>query len=82
VLLGWLYESAASSVLIAGVWHGTYNLTSATAGGSGAVAALVSTGVSIGAVVLAVRHRRVLRPPAQQIGLAGTRGRRWVRTRA
>lgn len=53
VLLAWLYESASSSILIVAVWHGTYNLTSATAGANGIVAAIVSTGVMIIAVVLA-----------------------------
>ncbi len=58
--LAWLYESAASSVLIAAVWHGTFNLTSATDGAHGTVAALVSTGATVGAVVIAWhlhRHR-------------------------
>lgn len=58
VLLGWLYESASSSILIVAVWHGTYNLTSATAGANGTVAAIVSTGVMIIAVVVALLCRR------------------------
>ncbi len=59
IILTWLYESAASSVLIAAVWHGTFNLTSATDGAHGTVAAVVSTGVMAGAAVLAWRlHRR------------------------
>ena len=58
VVLAWLYESAFSSVLIVAVWHGTYNLTVATAAGSGMVAAVVSTGVMVGAVVIAWRYRR------------------------
>ena len=58
VVLAWLYESAFSSVLIVAVWHGTYNLTVATAAGSGMVAAVVSTGVMVGAVVIAWRNRR------------------------
>jgi len=59
VLLAWLYESAGSSILLVAVWHGTYNLTSATAGANGTVAAIVSTGVMIIAVVVAwlCRHR-------------------------
>ena len=43
IVLAWLYESASGSVLIAAAWHGTYNLTVATAAGSGTVAAVVST---------------------------------------
>jgi membrane protease YdiL (CAAX protease family) len=55
IILAWLYESAASSVLVAAVWHATYNLTSATAGAHGTVAVIVSAGVMAGAFVLA-RH--------------------------
>jgi len=58
IVLGWLYESAGCSVLIAAVWHGTYNLTVATAAGHGTVAAVVSTGVILGAVLIAWRSRR------------------------
>ncbi len=57
IVLAWLYESAGSSVLIAAVWHGTYNLTVATAGGDGTVAAVVSTGVMLGAAVIVWRGR-------------------------
>lgn len=64
VVLAWLYDSAASSVLIAAVWHGTYNLTAATAGAHGLVAAVVSTGVMFGAALIAWRCHRHL--PAQQ----------------
>lgn len=60
IVLAWLYESASCSVLIAAVWHGTYNLTVATAAGSGTVAAVVSTAVMAGAAVIAWRDRRVL----------------------
>lgn len=52
IVLAWIYESAASSVLIAAVWHGTFNLASATEGAHGTVAAVVSTGVMIGAIVI------------------------------
>jgi membrane protease YdiL (CAAX protease family) len=58
IVLAWLYESAASSVLVAAVWHGTYNLTVATAAGSGTVAAVVSTGVMACAGVIVWRQRR------------------------
>ncbi|MGI8334421.1 CPBP family intramembrane glutamic endopeptidase [Actinomadura scrupuli] len=56
VLLAWLYESASASVLIVAVWHGTYNLTTATAGGHGTTAAIVSTGVMVLAALIAWRH--------------------------
>jgi membrane protease YdiL (CAAX protease family) len=58
VVLAWLYESAGSSILIVAVWHGTYNLTSATAGAHGLVAAVVSTGVMVLAAVIAWHARR------------------------
>lgn len=58
IVLAWLYESARASILIVAVWHGTYNLTSATAAGHGTVAAVVSTGVIVWAVVLVWYHRR------------------------
>lgn len=61
IILAWLYESAVSSVLIAAVWHGTFNLTSATDGAHGTVAAVVSTGVIAGAAVLAWRLHRQAR---------------------
>lgn len=58
IVLTWLTESAAGSILIAAVWHGTYNLTSATQGAHGTVAAVVSTGVMLIAAVVAWRSRR------------------------
>jgi membrane protease YdiL (CAAX protease family) len=61
IVLAWLYESASSSILIAAAWHGTYNLTVATAAGSGKVAAVVSVGVMVGAAAIAWRDRRVNR---------------------
>ena len=78
IILAWLYESAASSVLIAAVWHGTFNLASATDGAHGTVAAVVSTGVMAGAVVLAWRlHRKAIHdrtgatpPPASSCSCA------------
>ncbi|MEO8827717.1 CPBP family intramembrane glutamic endopeptidase [Lapillicoccus sp.] len=69
IILAWLYESAVSSVLIAAVWHATYNLTSATDGAHGTVAAVVSTGVMAGATVLAWRlHRRARHAGAARHG--------------
>lgn len=61
VVLAWLYESAASSILIAAAWHGTYNLTVATAAGSGNVAAVVSMAVMVGAGAIAWRDHRLHR---------------------
>ena len=53
-------QHASNSVLLAAAWHGTYNVTSATAAAHGSVAAVVSTGVSVGAVALAVGYRKGL----------------------
>jgi membrane protease YdiL (CAAX protease family) len=61
IVLAWLYESASSSVLIAALWHGTFNLTSATDGAHGMVAAVATTGVMAGAVLLAWRLHRPTR---------------------
>jgi membrane protease YdiL (CAAX protease family) len=58
IVLAWLYESARSSVLVVAVWHATYNLTAATAGAHGTIAAVVSTGVMIGAAAIAWHLRR------------------------
>ena len=61
IVLAWLYESAASSILVAAAWHGTYNLTVATAAGSGTVAAVVSVGVMVGAGAIAWRDHHLHR---------------------
>jgi hypothetical protein len=58
ILLAWLYESACCSVLIVAVWHGTYNITVATVGAGGTIAAVVSTAVMLGAAAIAWHLRR------------------------
>jgi CAAX protease family protein len=63
ILLAWLYDSARSSILIVAVWHGTYNITSATAGAHGTIAAIVSTGVLISAALIAWRMNRAAPTP-------------------
>jgi len=78
ILLGWLFESAGYSVLIVAVWHGTFNLTTATDAANGAVAAFVSTGVSVAAIALVVMHRRILRSPG---GSTEPRPGRWAALR-
>jgi membrane protease YdiL (CAAX protease family) len=62
ILLAWLYESAGASILIVAVWHGTYNVTAATAGAHGTVAAVVSTGVMVMAALIVWRLRHLGRP--------------------
>ena len=58
ILLAWLYESACCSVLIVAVWHGTYNITVATVGAGGTIAAVVSTAVMLGAAAIVWHLRR------------------------
>jgi membrane protease YdiL (CAAX protease family) len=65
IVLGWLYNRTGS-VLAVAVWHGTYNLTSATTASHGLPAAVSTTVVIIAAVTLVVAdlatHGRVLAP--------------------
>jgi membrane protease YdiL (CAAX protease family) len=65
VVLGWLYNRTGS-VLAAGVWHATYNLTAATAAAHGLLAAVSTTVVIMAAfgLVLAdlLTRGRVLAP--------------------
>jgi hypothetical protein len=57
MILGLLDESAKSSVLITAISHGTDNRTVATASGHGTVAAMISTGVTLGAALITRRGR-------------------------
>jgi len=57
VVLGWLVNRTGSVAVVA-VWHGLFNVVSATAAGSGLVAAVVSTAVMVWAVVLVALHLR------------------------
>jgi len=68
VFLAWLYRASGGSILIVSVWHATFNLFSGTAAAHGLVAAVVSTGVMLCAVVVVglevrawMRSRRSLR---------------------
>ena len=61
IVLTQIYNRSGASVLMAALWHATYNMTSATEAGRGTVAAVVSTLVmvwAIGAVVLEIVARR------------------------
>jgi membrane protease YdiL (CAAX protease family) len=54
IIFTWLYNSTGS-ILIAAVWHGLFNYTTAcTACGAGIGAATISTMVMIGAVILII----------------------------
>ena len=74
VVATWLYNHTGGSILIVVVWHGLYNVVSGTkaaTGGSGTIAAVVSTMIIVQALVLiglelrAGRqgHHSVLGPP-------------------
>lgn len=54
IFLTWLYRASGGSILICGLWHGAYNLTSATAASHGTVAAVVSSGVMAWAAIIVV----------------------------
>jgi membrane protease YdiL (CAAX protease family) len=73
VVLGWLYNRTGS-VLAVALWHATYNLCSATAAATGPLAAVSTTLVIAGAVVLVAldiaRAGRVLAPCADAAPLA------------
>jgi membrane protease YdiL (CAAX protease family) len=58
VFLTWLYNRGRSSILLAAVWHGTYNLLSGSAGARGAMAAAESTFVVALAAVLIIQELR------------------------
>lgn len=55
VVLGWLHDQAASSLLIVALFHSALNMASATEGTAGIPAALASAAVIAGAVVI-LRH--------------------------
>jgi len=71
VVLGWLYNRTGS-VLAVAVWHGTYNLASASVAARGPIAALSTTAVIVAAVTLVVADirtgGRVLAPVAHTPG--------------
>lgn len=80
IVLTWLYNRTGGSILTCAVWHGTYNLTTATAAGSGIIAAITSTLVIIQAVVLLGLELRARRRGESVLG--GVRGARLRRPAA
>jgi membrane protease YdiL (CAAX protease family) len=52
IVLTWLYNGTGESILACAVWHGLFNLTTATVAGSGTIAAVTSTLVIVQALVL------------------------------
>jgi membrane protease YdiL (CAAX protease family) len=59
IVLGWLYEASGRSLLAVSLWHGTYNLFSATGAARGPLAAVETTAVILFAVGLGVQQARV-----------------------
>jgi membrane protease YdiL (CAAX protease family) len=59
IVLTWLYIRSGQSVLATALWHAGYNMVSATAAAAPA-AAIVTTGVIVGAIVILVCDRETL----------------------
>jgi membrane protease YdiL (CAAX protease family) len=75
ILLAWLYRASGGSVLIVAVWHATYNLVAGTAAAHGLVAAVVSTGVMVWAVVIViVEIRRTIKARRRPVGFTPAAG--------
>jgi membrane protease YdiL (CAAX protease family) len=62
IVFAWLYEKTHGSILAVALWHGSYNLVSATVAARGVPAAVVSTAVMVWAVVIAAGELRRRRP--------------------
>jgi CAAX protease family protein len=52
IVLTWLYNRTGGSVLACSVWHGLFNMSTATAAATGMLAATVSTLVMVQALAL------------------------------
>jgi len=61
LVLTWLYNGSRGSILACAVWHGLFNIATATAAGSGTVAAVVSTLVIAQALFLLALELRARR---------------------
>ena len=71
IVLGWLYEKSGGSLLAVSLWHGTFNLFTATAAARGPLAAVETTAVIVLAVGLVARQ--AARSRASWAGAARTR---------
>jgi CAAX protease family protein len=61
IVLTWLYNGSGESIFACAVWHGLFNMATATAAGDGTVAAVTSTLVIGQAVVLVALEVRAVR---------------------
>lgn len=58
VVLAWIYNGSGGSVLLAAMFHGTYNLVAATSAAEGAVGTVVTIAIMLGATALVVLQAR------------------------
>lgn len=70
IVLGWLYNRSGGSVALVAVWHAGFNMVSATAAGTGLIAAVVTTAVMVQAIVLVAAELRSQRRGGSSV-LAG-----------
>lgn len=52
ILLAWLYNSSGGSILLVAIWHGLFNVFTASDAGQGTIAAAMSAGVMVWAVAI------------------------------
>jgi membrane protease YdiL (CAAX protease family) len=71
LLLTWLYQSACRSVLIVALWHTAYNFATATEAANGVPAAIASSAVIVGSVVILRRPATWRKPPPSTPDLPG-----------
>jgi hypothetical protein len=57
VILTWLYNSTSGSILMAAIWHGCFNFTTASNADIGILPALLSLIVIVWAVVVIVLYK-------------------------
>jgi membrane protease YdiL (CAAX protease family) len=62
VVLTWMYRSAQRSILIVALWHSAFNLATATRASAGVAAAVASTAVMVGGILVALRRHARDRP--------------------
>ena len=60
IVLTWLYNGSGQSILACALWHGLFNMATATAAGDGTVAAVTSSLVIAQALILVVLELRAL----------------------